>query len=454
MGKKDPRRALLIWICVLAALLAVLIPVAVSLPDGTEPVREQTVMTAPETEPTQTQVPQTEATQPPVTLDSTVTLAATGDVLMHMPVIRAAAVGGEYDFSPMFTYLSDYVAAADLAVANLETTLAGTENGYSYSGYPAFNCPDSIAAGLRDAGFDLLLTANNHSYDTRGTGLRRTPQVVMDAGLSYLGSKEQAEEPNYLVLERNGIRLGLCCYTYENDADPEGKAPNGITMAEADRGLLNTFDYENLPLFYEEMAENIRQMRAAGADAVVLFIHWGNEYQIQQNETQSVMAQALCDLGVDVIIGGHPHVVQPLELLTATDDPAHRTVCLYSMGNAVSNQRVSEMNLKTGHTEDGVLFQVTFTRYSDGTVILSGADVLPTWVDLRSSPKKTYVILPLDDQVEDWQAQFDLTDAALKQARASYERTLEITGAGLEEINAYLEERKAQTERNLGVVTP
>ena len=447
-------RLMAVLTAALSLILAVLLFTAAFILDRPAPEipTEQTAL--PQMDATQsTTVPPTSVpTDPPITVESTATLSATGDILMHKPVINTGTVtDGEYDFASIFTYFSDYVTAADYAVANLETTLASTNNGYAYSGYPQFNCPDGIVTSAKNAGFDMLLTANNHSYDTRGIGLRRTQQVIAERGLVNLGSKLEADDPNYLVVTVNGINLGLCCYTYEDNAAADQKAPNGITMSSADAPLLNTFDYTNLSAFYEEMQENIALMEEAGADAVVLFIHWGNEYKIQQNDTQSAMAQELCNLGVDVIIGGHPHVVQPVELLTSTTDAAHKTVCLYSMGNAVSNQRVGEMSLKTGHTEDGVLFSVTFTKYSDGTVILSDAGLLPTWVDLRSSPKKAYAILPLDKQIEDWKTQFSLTDSTLEKAQKSYDRTMAIVGEGMTQVDTYLTQLKQETETTLGI---
>jgi hypothetical protein len=147
-------------------------------------------------------------------------------------------------------------------------------------------------------------------------------------------------------------------------------------------------------------------------------------------------------------------VVQPVELLTSSKDEAHKTVCLYSMGNAVSNQRWQNMNLKTGHTEDGVLFSVTFTRYSDGTVILEKADMLPTWVNLRTNPttgRREYNILPLDKELPDWKAQLGLTNTTLASALASYDRTMSIVGDGMTQVNTYLAEHTALVEQLLDV---
>ena len=449
--KKDTVLKILIGITagILAVLLAIAVMISIDRPQSTAPAT--TTATQVTTVPTQ---PTTVATEPPIVKESTFTLAATGDLLMHVAVMNTGKTSAGYNFDSIFTYFKNYVSAADLATANLETTLASNNNGYAYKGYPRFNCPDEIVDGAINAGFDLLLTSNNHAYDTSTTGLNRTVDVIREKGILNLGTKDTADEPDFLVVEENGIKLGLMCYTYETNRSPDKKAPNGLTMKKADAPLMNTFDYTNLDLFYKEVRNSMTQMDTQGADAVVLFIHWGNEYQTKQNKKQTEIAQALCDLGVDVIIGGHPHVVQPVDLLTSSKDESHKTVCLYSMGNAVSNQRRAKMNLKTGHTEDGVLFSVTFARYTDGTVILESADLLPTWVNLDTHPetgKKAYMILPLDDSLEDWKTTFSLSDSGLKNAKASYERTVKITGAGMEKVNAYLTQNQADTEAAIGV---
>lgn len=445
-------------IIAMTLVLALLLGVALVLPGAPDPDGKDTTgslyASTGTTQATEdlTTPPVTETTAPPIVKESTATISATGDILMHLPVINAGSTDTGYDFSSIFKYYSDYVQSADLAFANLETTLAGLDNGYAYSGYPSFNCPDEIVSGLKNAGFDALLTANNHSYDTRSVGFNRTAQVVRDAGLGVLGHKENPDDPNYLVFDVNGIRLGIACYTYDTDNSPDKKALNGIPMTSADAALINSFDYANLDVFYTEVSESMAQMDEQGVDAVILFLHWGEEYQIKENATQSSIAQALCDLGVDVIIGGHPHVVQPMELLTSTTDDTHKTVCLYSLGNAVSNQRIAQMTLKTGHTEDGMLFSVTFAKYSDGTVVLESADVLPTWVNMHSTTgSREYNILPLDKEIEDWKTQFSLTDSTYSQALASYERTMAIVGDGLEQVDQYLSQHQAEIEAALGI---
>jgi poly-gamma-glutamate synthesis protein (capsule biosynthesis protein) len=216
-------------------------------------------------------------------------------------------------------------------------------------------------------------------------------------------------------------------------------APNGITMSNADEVLINTFNSNDLDAFYTRIEGQIADMKSQGAEGIVLYIHWGVEYQLKENSTQNTIAQKMCDLGVDVIVGGHPHVIQPMELLTSTVNEDHKTLCIYSTGNALSNQRRDLMRLDTGHTEDGILFNFTFSKYSDGTVRVEQADVLPTWVyKYRDGGKDAYRVYPLDAQVEDWKAQFDMSSSVEKEARASYDRTMKIVGEGLTQIQDYL----------------
>lgn len=393
-----------------------------------------------------TTVPPTTAkpTEPPVVKIGTATIAATGDMLMHLPCINPCKQSdGSYDFAPYFAHVQDYVKQADYAVANLETTLAGLDGGYKYSGYPNFNCPDGIVSSLKAAGFDMLLTANNHTYDTKTLGFFRTQQVIAENGMDYIGTKPDAESDSYLIKEINGIRIGMVNYTYETNSDPDKVNLNGgPNLKENEKGLINVFLKDDVEGFSKDLEKNIADMKADGAEAIVLYIHWGEEYQTKQNSQQKKMAQAACDLGVDVIVGGHPHVLQPMDLLESTNDPAHKTVCLYSTGNALSNQRLGNISyVKTAHTEDGILFSFSFAKYSDGTVRVENVELLPLWVNMYTSKetnKVVYDILPLDDQIEDWKTQFGLTDNTLKQAEDSLERTNKIVGGGLQKVNEHL----------------
>ena len=390
--------------------------------------------------------PPTETTEPepvPEHVVATATIVSTGDILMHKPVIDVSWQGGSYDFESIFRYIAEDVTAADYAVANLETTLAGLDNGYQYAGYPNFNCPDEIVDAAKDAGFDMLLNGNNHSYDTSSVGVHRTISILKDRELDYIGFVDTEEEKRYLIKEINGINIGMICYTYETDNRADTVALNGLPLKAADKNLVNAFDYAALDTFYAELETRLAEMEADGAEATMLYIHWGDEYQLKQNANQSKIAQKICDLGVDVIVGGHPHVVQPMDLLESTVDPDHKTVCLYSMGNAVSNQRMGNLTaISTAHTEDGVLFSVTFSKYSDGTVYVEGTDLLPVWVYRRTDGTgNEYNMLPLRmEDADGWMEDFNMKEHTVNAARNSYDRTMAIVGEGLAECQNYLQE--------------
>ena len=233
-------------------------------------------------------------------------------------------------------------------------------------------------------------------------------------------------------------------YTYETNSDPNKVSLNGgANLKDNEKDLINVFMKDDVAGFSTSLEQNIADMKADGAEAIVLYIHWGEEYQTVQNSQQKAVAQAACELGVDVIVGGHPHVIQPMDLLQSENDPNHKTVCLYSTGNALSNQRLGNISyVKTAHTEDGIIFNFTFVKYSDGTVRVENVNLIPTWVNLYTSGttgRAVYDILPLDDQIEDWKTQFELTDYSLTKAQNSYDRTMKIVGTGLQKVTEYLE---------------
>ena len=372
-------------------------------------------------------------------------MLATGDLMLHLPIIRSAKSGKTYDFSSIFQYLNRYINQADYAVVNLETTLSGTD-GLEYTGYPKFNSPDAITTAVKDVGFDMMLTGNNHCYDYGTPGLKRTLQTIKDAGLAPLGTTESNDEPKFAVKDVDGIKIGMICYTYGEIGDKADRpSVNGLPTDSAAAGLINVFDYSKLDAFYSDMKSQIASMEAMGAETVVLFIHWGEEYTTKSNEKQAAIAQKMCDLGVDVIVGGHPHVVQPMELLSSTTDPDHKTICLYSTGNFLSNQRATNISLTTGHSEDSLLFTFTFVKYSDGTVVVESVDLLPTWVLIRGSgDNRKYQILPLDQTVADWKTTFDLSKSQIEDAQASFNRTSKIVKSGLDQVKAYLAQAKAE----------
>ncbi len=373
-----------------------------------------------------TEITTTEPTKPYVT--SKATIGSAGDVLIHKPIFENALKSdGSYDFTHLFAYSKSVISSCDYFVANLETTLGGTD-GRKYQGFPCFNSPDSVVTALKGAGVDCLLTANNHTYDTNASGVQRTLSVIKNEGLDYVGTRTSLEESRYLVKTVNDISFGFTCYTYETEG--ANTDLNGLRVDSETAKLINTFDYDYIESFYTKLGEDISGMKQKGAEVIVVYIHWGEEYQLTANSHQKAIAQKLCDMGVDVIVGGHPHVVQPTEILTSSDGK-QKTYCLYSLGNIMSNQRRSYMGLKTGHTEDGLIFTMTFSKYSDGKVVFDYVELIPTWVHYYSEGgRKIHTVVPLKGDFASKSEELSLGKSSdgLSLAKGSYERTTALVG--------------------------
>lgn len=368
---------------------------------------------------------------------ATATVVNTGDIMLHSPVLSGAKTAdGGYDFSAFFTETQKYFKAADLATANFEVTLGGSESG-AFSGYPMFNAPDTLLNTIKDSGIGFLTTANNHCYDTGLYGLKRTVQQLRLNGIDFIGTKEIDTDPTYTVKNVNGINIGMVAYTYENAAAEGKKSINGNIVKSEAIPLINSFSYDRIDAFYTEAQSVISNMERDGAQAIVFYMHWGEEYQLSANTWQKTIAQKLCNMGVDVIVGGHPHVVQPIQLIHS-EDSENIAVCMYSMGNAISNQRQEVMDsCPSGHTEDGMLFYYTFSKYGDGSVKLTGVDIIPTWVNkYRGGSGYQYTMYPLE--TVDMASSYGFSAAALSKAQASYERTKQIISSGLKECQEHL----------------
>ncbi len=360
--------------------------------------------------------------------DTFATVLSIGDIMVHQPQLTGAKTANGYDFSAFFKKATATYQKADLTVGNLELTFGGKEAG-SYKGYPAFNTPDVLAQNIKQSGIDLLMTSNNHSYDTGFSGLKRTARILKENGLEFTGTKETLSDPEYLVKEVNGIKIGIVNFTYETTgSDPNRKYLNGGAIKQEANDYINTFSYQRLEKFYTQAQSVIDGMKQSGAEFITFYMHWGEEYQLKANNWQKTIAQKLCNMGVDIIIGGHPHVVQPMELIRA-EGSDHTTVCIYSLGNAVSNQRRELISsARKGHTEDGVMFSYTLKK-SDGKVSLQSVDVIPTWVHKYSSNGWKYTIYPIDG------TNYSNVSSKLKE---SYSRTEAIIKDGLTECQQHL----------------
>ncbi len=369
------------------------------------------------------------------------TVLSTGDIMVHDTQVYGAynSQTGEYDFSAFFKETAPYFKKADLSVANLEVTFGGTESG-KYSGYPAFNTPDSLADTIKNSGLNFLITANNHSYDTELFGLKRTAQILKQKGIDFIGTRETTDDKTYAVKDINGIKIGMANYTYEGrpeNALAGRKYLNGNLLKEEATALVNTFNYHQIDAFYSEAEAVISKMKHNGAEFIVFYMHWGNEYQLEANTWQKSIAQKLSNLGVDIIIGSHPHVIEPIELIHS-EDGQNTTVCVYSTGNAVSNQRQEIMDsCPTGHTEDGMLFSFTLRKYKND-VSLDSVDLIPTWVNrYKGGGGYLYTIYPLENA--DWgSTKYSLDATAANKALKSYERTKAIVAKGLTEVQNHI----------------
>ena len=325
-----------------------------------------------------------------------------GDLMGHTPQHKAALMpDGSYDYAPCFRYVKDYVQSADLAILNLEVTLAGPP----YTGYPQFSSPRELPFAAREAGFDIMTTANNHCMDRGRAGLERTLRVLDTLGIPHLGTYRNADEREHehpMIVERNGFRIALLTYTY---------GTNGIPVVEPN--VVNFIDTA-------VMSRDLRVARQRGADFVIPLVHWGIEYAVKANGEQEQLARWLLTHGADAVIGGHPHVVQNITLDAIPGNSRHPEIVVYSMGNLVSNQR--DVNC-----DGGIMVELTLTRQPDGT-IAQECSYMPYWVHRGTvDGLYQYYIVPSTDAVAHPDAyQIDGTDLkALQLFDANTRRRLE-----------------------------
>lgn len=279
--------------------------------------------------------------------DDGVDLVFAGDAMQHQAQLDAARrADGKYDYNGYFDALKPYIMSADLAVVNFEASLGGAP----YSGYPAFSAPDEYADALVDAGFDFFLTANNHILDRRDKGLVRTISTLHDKSIPFAGIyRNQAERDSVVpaIVDVRGFRLGILNYTY---------GTNGISVT-ADAVV----DY----IDRRKIAADVDKARRKGAELVAVCLHWGNEYHLLPDRSQIQLADYLTDsLGVEMVIGGHPHVIQPMEMRTNRN--GKQSLVVYSLGNFISNMR-------TPDTRGGAMVRVHLSRTPQGDPVVEDA---------------------------------------------------------------------------------
>ena len=322
-----------------------------------------------------------------------------GDIMAHSTNIKSAydASTGTYDFSDNYEYVTKYISTADLALCNMETTFQGTKP----RGYPTFNAPDSLAAAVRGAGFDVAITSNNHMMDSGFDGMQRTLEVLRSQGFVTVGSRYDGED-SYAMTEVKGVKIGIVAYTYETTgAGDSGVTINGSRIGEDSQKLINSFNYHELEATdYDKIQKDINDARGAGADIVICYFHWGNEYQREPDSNQLAMAQRAADMGADIIFASHPHLLQKVDVVTSVD--GRSVPVFYSMGNFISNQREETLPSISNrrYTEQGMIAYVD-VEYMKGTdeILSETIKVLPTWVD-RYNGSSDYRIIPLDSDFE------------------------------------------------------
>jgi poly-gamma-glutamate capsule biosynthesis protein CapA/YwtB (metallophosphatase superfamily) len=306
----------------------------------------------------------------------TVRVAAFGDIMMHSPQIRSGLrPDGSYDFRPFFNEVKPYIQAADIAIGNLETTLAGKSK--PYSGYPRFNSPDELISALADAGVDIVSTANNHAMDTGEKGVIRTYQTVNQKGIQTTGTAPSPEKRQAAFLKKNGITLAFLAYT---------KSTNGLPVPKDKPYLINRINRE-------QIAKDIKEAREQGADFVCVSLHFGVEYQRHPDSFQKKTARQALEDGADVILGSHPHVLQPMEKVMIN---GKEKWIIYSMGNFISNQ-------PGPYTDEGVIlyFDVIKDPVKQQTV-LKNVSFLPTYVHkYKQNGKRQYIIIPMENRQPD-----------------------------------------------------
>ena len=302
--------------------------------------------------------------------DSTrkITIIFGGDVMQHMPQVTAAYRDSVYDYESSFAYLKPIFENADLSIVNLEGTLS--EKG-PYSGYPRFRAPASLAGTLKRCGVNAVMLANNHICDKGNDGILSTVTAIKNAGLLYTGAFADSasyNEKNPLYITANGFRLAILNYTYGTNGLP---VPAGM--------IVNTMDTVI-------MAQDFRCIEKDGADLIIAFLHWGNEYSRLPDTKQKKMAEWCRSKGADIIIGSHPHVIQPVTTERDTNGNIV-SVTAFSLGNLVSNQRWRYSNggllLETEITADGVNPKKMEVSY------------MPVWVYKHyRNGRREYEILP------------------------------------------------------------
>lgn len=323
--------------------------------------------------------------------DTNIKIAVIGDIMCHNSQYKDAydSKNNTYDFSYVFSDIKEYISSADIAIGNLETTFAGKERGYS--NYPRFNTPEQLATNLKDFGIDVVSTANNHCMDTNYTGLVSTLKYLDEAGISHTGTNETEEQQNQiLVKDVNGVKIAFLSFTY---------GTNGITIPVDKSFAVNLID-EDLIL------RQIKLAKEQNPDLICVSMHWGIEYQLKQNQEQEKLKDLLFNNGVDIILGSHPHVLQPMKNETITLDDGSTKDCfvIYSLGNFMSGQTKE-------NTRSSVILNIDITKSGEtGKTKLNKVEYIPIYMYKSPTARvHKYKILDIEKTLSNFESGIDKT---------------------------------------------
>lgn len=335
---------------------------------------------------------------------STATICIIGDLMCHSTQFNYARVDADsFDFTGVYKEVKKYLSDADLTFGNLETVTVGKSVGYS--GYPYFNTPDDFVYALKDAGFDLLITANNHALDQGWDGVKRTIEVINENEIHHTGTfKSQEDRDSIRIFEINSIRIAILAYS-ENT--------NGLPIPSDKKFSINLIDEEVIK-------RDILSARMNNADVVLVHFHYGPEYNREPSDYQKEIVQKTIEAGADIIIGGHPHVIQPFDYFKTNNAKLDSGFVAYSLGNFISNQRWR-------YSDAGVILNLEISKnITKDSVFISSVEYIPTWVFKGNTEKgKEYIILP--SQITDDDSVYTyLTPDDRKLMKESFEDTKEI----------------------------
>lgn len=311
-------------------------------------------------------------------IDSEVKIFAAGDYMLHGPQLRGAKQSdGTYNFDEYFKYLQHF-KDADLAMLNYESTVSVDGR---YTTYPMFSSPIESIESIKKQGFDIISTSNNHAFDKGFAGVNKTIDTIKSYGMESVGTYKDANNMP-LIKEVSGIKLGISAYTFSINGFE--KKVQGTDKAYA----INFIDMDKIKKDVEFMNEN-------DVDFKVIYVHWGNEYQLKPSAWQEKIAKELNELGIDVVLGSHPHVIQKSEVIEAN---GKKTYVCYSMGNFISNQRRESMGQR--YSENELMMEVVLKKDAKGTSVAK-FEAHPLWVDKYVTQGRAhYNIIPVKEALD------------------------------------------------------